>query len=149
MDRILAQWGQAAEAYRRTQTRPEDARRDWGTVGARFSDLSGAEVLDVGCGYGAYTDYFCQIGARAVGCDGPPAMPERAGTQYPDCTSDLADLLDPLPYDNGRFDLVLCDQVLMDLPAVDGLFRGSTRILKKKGVCISGSSLPPLIPAIG
>ena len=138
MDRILTQWEQAAEAYWQTQMQSEDARRNWETVEARFSDLSGAEVLDVGCGYGVYTDYFCQIGARAVGCDGSPAMLERAATLYPNCTFDLVDLLDPLPYDSGRFDLVFCNQVLMDLPAVDGLFREFTRILKEKGTLYIG-----------
>jgi SAM-dependent methyltransferase len=99
----------------------------------RFSDLSGLEVLDVGCGYGVYTDDFRRAGAWVTGCDGSPAMLKRARMLYPDCSFELVDLLGPLPYDDGRFDLVFCNQVLMDLPDITGLFREFERVVKAAG----------------
>lgn len=133
MDQILTQWNRAADAYWETQAQSRDAAWNRAIVAARFPDLSGLEVLDVGCGYGIYTDAFRRTGAHAVGCDGAPAMLERARMLYPDCTFDLVDLLGPLPYGAGRFDLVFCNQVLMDMPDITGLFREFARVVRENG----------------
>ena len=40
--------------------------------------FSGESVLDLGCGYGCYTDYFRTAGADVIGIDGSEKMIELA-----------------------------------------------------------------------
>lgn len=134
MERVLEQWDRAAERYRQDQSTSADAAWNRLQVERRFPRLHGESVLDVGCGFGSYTDYFRRAGAVAVGCDGSPAMLELARQLYPTCTFDLADLLKPLPYEDRRFDLLFCNQVLMDLAEIDGLFRQMARVLRPGGM---------------
>ena len=47
-------------------------------VQARFPQFSGESVLDLGCGYGCYTDYFRTAGADGIGIDGSEKMIELA-----------------------------------------------------------------------
>lgn len=133
MNSVLDQWNQAADAYWEEENRSQNVRQNRAIVEARFPDLSGWEVLDVGCGCGDYTDYFRRAGAHVIGCDGAPAMLELARKQFPEGTYELVNLLDRLPYKDGRFDLVFCNMVLMDLPELDELFGEFARVLKKGG----------------
>lgn len=134
MDEILTQWNNAAKTYFVTQEASDDAAFNQAVVKERFSSLSGKKVLDAGCGYGAFTSYFQRIGADVLGCDGSEEMLVIAKEQYPDCKFDLVDLQERLPYQNEQFDLVFCNQVLMDLADIQGLFGEFSRILKTAGI---------------
>lgn len=133
MDTCLAQWNQASAAYWQEECCSQNVRQNREVVETRFTNLHGQEVLDVGCGCGDYTEYFRRIGARAIGCDGAPAMLEQARRMFPEGTYELVNLLDGLPFKDGQFDLVFCNQVLMDLPEVCGLYREFARVLKAGG----------------
>ena len=66
MNEILAQWNHAAERYAAEQESSVNAELSKAEVRKRFTGLEGKTVLDVGCGYGVFTEYFREIGADAA-----------------------------------------------------------------------------------
>lgn len=46
--------------------------------------LKGSEILDVGCGAGQFTDYFCKLGFHAKGIDFSDGLLTIAREKYPD-----------------------------------------------------------------
>ena len=73
MDAIIQQWDCAPK-------RIVNVRCNKALVQARFPQFSGERVLDLGYGYGYYTDYFRTAGAVAIGIDGSEKMIELART---------------------------------------------------------------------
>lgn len=136
--KVLAQWNSAAKTYMQDQEKSEFADVNKAVVKERFSELKGKRVLDLGCGYGWYTEYFRSIGADAVGCDGSQEMILLAKANYPACTFDKADVTEELVYGDSSFDLVFCNQVLMDIEEIDGLIEEVYRITKCGGTFYMG-----------
>ena len=66
----------------------------WRHVG---NDLTGAEVLDLGCGHGWLAELCRTRGAAVVGVDGSDALLAIARTKFPDVEFGLADLCDRVP----------------------------------------------------
>lgn len=130
----LEQWDEAAERYAYEQERSAFAEGNKRIVMERFRELKGKSLLDLGCGYGWYTAYFRAIGAKAIGCDGSGKMIELAKSKYPNGTFDRVDLLDQLPYADQSFDVVFCNQVLMDLDPIFGVVGEVGRVLRPKGI---------------
>ena len=129
-------WDLAAERYRQEQEHSAFASVNRRMVTGRFRglDLKGKALLDLGCGYGWYTHYFHSVGAKAVGCDGSAEMLRLARSQYPDIPFERVDLLEELPYGDERFDVVFCNQVLMDIPCISGLIKEVGRITAEGGL---------------
>lgn len=134
MKETLKQWEKAAEMFSAGQEQSEFADVNKAVVRKRFSHLNGEKVLDLGCGYGYYTAYFDRIGACATGVDGAEAMIRIAKEKYPDSEFSAADLSEPLPFDDGAFDIVFCNQVLMDIEDTDLVLHEVSRVLKEGGV---------------
>jgi len=76
-------------------------------------NLSGATVLDAGCGSGAQAEWLLEQGAEVVGFDLSPAMVEEARRR---CAGRgrffVADLAEPLPLHANSFDGVTCSLAL-------------------------------------
>ena len=70
MKKLVDQWNKAAEKYTKDQEQSDFVESNKQIVKARFKDMTGQKVLDLGCGYGYYTDYFQNIGAEVIGIDG-------------------------------------------------------------------------------
>ncbi len=138
MNETIEQWNSAAEMYAATQEESEFVHVNKKVVIERFSELNGKKVLDLGCGYGWYTDYFASVGADAIGCDGSTKMLELAKERYPACSFDCCDIEKPLPYEDHSFDLVFCNQVLMDIENFGGLLTEAFRILRPGGTFYMG-----------
>lgn len=134
VNRILEQWNKAAASYAELQERSEYVEVTKDVVRARFIRLCGEKVLDLGCGYGWYTDYFSSIGAEAYGIDGSQEMIKLAKERYPESTFIIADINEGIPFPDASFDMVFCNQVLMDIENVEPLFYEVNRILKKDGI---------------
>lgn len=130
----ITQWNCAAQKYMDVQEQSEYVYCNKQVVIKRFPRLNGEKVLDLGCGYGSYTDYFRSIGADVIGIDGSEAMLKLAETHYPECTFQLANLDEKLQFSNETFDLVFCNQVLMDIENVELVFAECRRLLKKNGI---------------
>ncbi len=128
------QWNNAAMRFIQEQELSEYAKVNRKIVKARFSNLSGIKVLDLGCGYGYYTDYFNSIGADVIGVDCSEKMIEIACNKYPNCNFHVYDITKKLPFDNDSFDMIFCNQVLMDVNDVENVFSECNRILKSSGI---------------
>lgn len=146
MDEILSQWDNAAKIYLSTQEASTNAKINEVIVKNRFSDLSGKVVLDAGCGYGVFTDYFMHIGADAIGCDGSTEMLKIAKGKYPACEFHLVDMQKKFPYCDDQFDVVFCNQVLMDIPEIQPLFNEFSRITKDGGTLFFSIVHPATYP---
>ena len=133
-DTTIKQWNDAAAVYAEEQERSAYADTNRRIVKERFRKLSGERVLDLGCGYGWYTEYFRKIGGHAFGIDGAQTMIDIAGKRYPNCTFDLKDITKPLDSDDNAFDIVFCNQVLMDIEDIELVFSECGRILRPGGV---------------
>lgn len=91
-------------------------------------------MLDLGCGYGVYTDYFQRIGADVLGVDGSANMIDIACTRYRNCSFEICDITESFPFANESFDLIFCNQVLMDIENIEEVFSECYRILKPGGI---------------
>ena len=100
-------------------------------------DLSGKEILDVGCGTGEIARLLQKQGAFPFGLDISPEMCMTAAERSENIPFLPHDLNDPLPFADKRFDAILalgCLEYLQDLSSVltefcrvlkdDGLFLG-------------------------
>lgn len=131
---VIHQWNNAAEKYVAIQKNSEYANINKNIVEKRFSKFNDEIVLDLGCGYGYYTDYFRRIGAYSIGVDGAKRMIEIAKDTFIESNFILADLLKPLPYEESMFDIVFCNQVLMDIESIEKVFTETYRVLKAGGI---------------
>lgn len=138
MENVIQQWDNTASTYVEDQERSEFAESNKAVIEKHFRQLNGERLLDLGCGYGWYTDFFVRIGANAVGVDGSEKMIAIARERYPDLEFTLADIEKPLPYTDECFDIVFSNQVLMDIENTDFVISECERILKSGGVFYFG-----------
>lgn len=134
MEKVLTDWNHAAERYAEDQEQSEFVKSNKKVVESRFRRFNGEKLLDLGCGYGCYTDYFRNIGADVIGIDGSEKMIELARVKYPLSAFSVADLTKPLDFEDNWFDIVFCNQVLMDIEDIDLVFSECSRILKTGGI---------------
>ena len=134
MKDIINQWDNAAAKYVEDQEHSDFAESNKIIVKGRFERLNGEKLLDIGCGYGFYTDYFRSIGAEAIGVDGSEKMIAAAKERYPLTDFLVTDITKPLPFENERFDIVFSNQVFMDIENVDFVFAECRRVLKTGGL---------------
>ncbi|HEX8802606.1 MAG TPA: class I SAM-dependent methyltransferase [Acidimicrobiales bacterium] len=92
----------------------------------------GQDVLDVGCGNGAYLAELRRRGVRAVGCDLSPGM-LRAARPHPALVN--ADV-EHLPLADGAFDVVLAPHMLYHVPDRATAARELRRVSRPGGVCV-------------
>lgn len=134
MNDTISQWNNAALKYTKDQENSEYVESNKKIVMNRFKHFNGEKILDLGCGYGFFTDYFRTIGANAVGIDGSEKMIEIAKERYPMTDFSVMDIIKPLDFENGRFDMVFSNQVFMDVENIDFVFSECNRLLKIGGI---------------
>ena len=134
MKDIINQWNSAALKYAKDQECSEFAESNKRVVESRFERFNGEKVLDLGCGYGFFTDYFRSIGADVIGIDGSEKMIEIARDRYPVTEFSVMDITMPFDFENNQFDVVFSNQVLMDIENIDFVFSECNRILKTGGI---------------
>ena len=71
----------------------------------RVGPISGRQVLDIGCGVGAFLRLVADRGARAHGIDASQALLELARERVPEAELRVGDM-EALPYADDTFDLV-------------------------------------------
>ncbi|MEG1757464.1 MAG: class I SAM-dependent methyltransferase [Oscillospiraceae bacterium] len=131
---IIQQWDNAAENYTLSQEQSGFVEINKKLVCDRFKKFNDQTILDLGCGYGWYTNYLSSIGGNVIGCDGSSKMIGIANNKYPKCRFDTVDIEKTLPYVNSYFDIVFSNQVLMDICNFSGVIDESHRILKNGGL---------------
>jgi len=81
----------------------------------RGMDLTGARVLDAGCGLGDFSRLYHQLGAEVYGCDVSPRAVEQC-REHVSGVFECGGIIDvPGLFPNVRFDLVHCFDVLYHL----------------------------------
>lgn len=107
------------------------------------------QVLDLCCGQGTLTRMLVQSGARAVGLDFSPEMLALAEAAAPGAELQQGDAAS-LPFDDGRFDVVVCNFGMMHLPDQPTALREIGRVLRPKGKFLMATwGAPEDSPAFG
>ena len=100
--------------------------------------LKGKKILDVGCGAGQFTNYFCELGLYAKGIDFSTSLIKIAQKNYPNVNFICADIVD---YEtNELYDGIFVKDMLFHLPDQDIIttLQVFKKILKPcgGGICI-------------
>ena len=99
--------------------------------------LTGLKILDVGCGDGTLARKMARKGASVQAFDWMETLmayalererKEGLGIRYA-----LADASRTFPYPSSRFDLVVCNMVLKDMPRIRTTVAEISRVLRKGG----------------
>lgn len=99
-----------------------------------LGNVTGRHVLDAGCGSGPTLVDLIEGGASVVGIDGSPALIDIARHRLgPDVELRVADLGDPLPFDDAVFDDVVCSLALHYLKDWQSPLAEMKRVLRPGG----------------
>jgi len=93
----------------------------------------GELILDAGCGTGRHLGSLLHARSNPVGVDFSRGMLEIARRNYPDVPLALADLQQSLPFENERFDAVLCALIGEHLNELPFALREMHRVLRANG----------------
>jgi SAM-dependent methyltransferase len=98
------------------------------------------QILDVGCGNGVTSRRLAHLGAHVVAIDTSSRFLELARSRSRDLAHrieyrlvDATDKAQLLALGEGRFDALVCNMVLMDMPVIDPLARAAIRLLTPAG----------------
>ena len=92
----------------------------------------GSRVLDLGSGPGNVAEVFAGRGAEVTGADFSPQMVKVAQSRYPHISFKEANG-EQLPFDDGAFDVVVCNYVVHHFARPEVVFREIFRVLKPGG----------------
>ena len=99
-----------------------------------LGNVTGRNVLDVGCGSGSLTSEMLERGATVTGIDASMAMVDLAKQRVGGGVDLLrADLTDPLPFEDETFDDVVASLVLHYLEDWDPALTEIRRVLRTRG----------------
>ncbi|GII95152.1 class I SAM-dependent methyltransferase [Sinosporangium siamense] len=106
-------------------------------------DVTGAKILDVGCGAGHYTAELLDRGAEVVGVDGSAALIRHARARTGGRADlRLHDLEEPLDLPDGAFDGALCALVLHHITRRAQLLGELRRVLRPGGWLLISTTHP-------
>ena len=113
---------------------------------ALIGDVSGRDVIDLGCGTGRYATWLAREGAEATGLDGSRGMLEaaRRDGDILDVRYVQSDLARDLPLRDDCCDLVLSSLVLEHLESLDGFFIEAKRVCRPDGRFIVSAMHPDM-----
>lgn len=121
------------------------------TVERMLAIQPGERVLDIACGNGQFSRRLADLGAVVVASDFSPRLIEfakgRSGDYINRITYHVADATDEaqllaLAGEGGAFDAAVCNMALMDIPAIEPLFRAVAKMLKPDGRFVFSVSHP-------
>jgi len=113
------------------------------TIERMLNIQSGETVLDIACGNGQFSRRLADLGAKVVASDFSPKLIELAkgrSSEYAERiayhvvdATDEAQLLALSGENQQQFDAAVCNNALMDMPAIEPLFRAVAKLLKPNG----------------
>jgi malonyl-CoA O-methyltransferase len=115
-------------------------------VRSAVGDVRGLAVLDLGCGTGRHSLWLAATGASVTAVDFSEGMLAEA-RKKPEADAVrwfVHDLLRPLPFANGTFDLVISGLVLEHLQELTGFFAEARRVLKPGGRAVMSTMHPAM-----
>jgi len=146
-------WNACGEAFDRftsaTDSFADNVERP--AIERMIGDVAGARVLDLGCGSGPYAVWLAERGARVTGLDLSQTMislaQERARARNVQADFRVADIRDPLPFDDAECDLVITATALHYVEDLDATMKEVARVLKPEARLIA-SVLHPMSTAL-
>lgn len=109
----------------------------------------GETVLDIACGNGIFSRRMAELGAYVVAADFSPRLVELARSRSMEHAgrieyhvADATDEAQLLALGERRFDAAVCNMALMDMPAIEPLYRAVSRMLKPGGRFVFSVSHP-------
>ncbi len=129
----LKQWDKASSTYKEDQEHSFNSMLNREFIHAQNFNLKSKKVLDAGCGFGDYTNYFVSLGALVDACDGSEEMIKLCKEKNPNVDVKKVNLLKKLSYKDNYFDFIFCNLVLMDIPDTTMFFKEASRMLKPNG----------------
>ena len=99
-----------------------------------IGEVDGARLLDLGCGSGTYSVSFAEEGSHVVALDLSATMislaQERAHRQGVEADFRVADIREPLPFDDAQFDIVFTATALHYVENIEGFMKEVARVMK-------------------
>jgi SAM-dependent methyltransferase len=111
---------------------------------ALLPPVAGLRVLDAGCGGGRTSAWLAEQGAEVVGIDVSPELLRLARERVPSGSFSLGDLAEPLPFEDGSFDLVVASLVMHYLRDWVPPLRELRRVLRAGGVVVLSTHHPAM-----
>ena len=121
-----------------------DGAGEWHQLQPLFPDMTGKDVLDLGCGYGWHCKYATDYGAKSVlGIDLSEKMIAEANkrTAVPGITYRVCSLQD-YEYPAAAYDLVVSNLVLHYVEDLDAIYRRIHETLRPGGVFLMNIEHP-------
>jgi 2-polyprenyl-3-methyl-5-hydroxy-6-metoxy-1,4-benzoquinol methylase len=110
--------------------------------------VAGRTVLDAGCGVGYGSAMLARAGAgEVVGLDLSAKVIEAAGKAAPANASFIVGDVHALPFPDGRFDIVVCFEVIEHVESQDDVIAELARVLAPGGVLAISSPNRDVYPA--
>lgn len=104
---------------------------------AGLSDVKGLHILDVGCGVGTMSLYFAAQGAQVTGVDISPRAIAIAQAAAKDIgLHNVTFINGEVQKGRGKYDLVLCSEIVEHVPDESGFLRLIQSNLRKGGTLI-------------
>ncbi|MFK7745903.1 MAG: bifunctional 2-polyprenyl-6-hydroxyphenol methylase/3-demethylubiquinol 3-O-methyltransferase UbiG [Roseobacter sp.] len=132
-DEVADQWWSDDIRWVRTLKNLVPGRLKWFD---RHIDWQGSEVLDLGCAGGFMAEALCDRGAIVTGID-PAAQAIEAARMHASASGKSIQydvgVGENLPYDTGRFDAVVCVDVLEHVKDLPKVLAEIERVLKPGG----------------
>jgi SAM-dependent methyltransferase len=111
---------------------------------ALLPPVAGLRVLDAGCGGGRTSAWLAEQGARVVWIDVSPELLRLARERVPSGSFSFADLGEPLPFEDGSFDVVVASLVMHYLRDWVPPLRELRRVLRADGVVVLSTHHPAM-----
>lgn len=116
----------------------------WPATEAVLPDVAGDRVLLAGCGRGDHVEWFREREAEIVGIDASATALRAAYRRFGDASADShpkttfaeADITEPLPFEDGAFDLVCSHLVLSHVEDWTPAFEEFRRVLSPGGTLV-------------
>ena len=126
-------YNQWSETYDSDENRTRDLDRE--VTRSRLSGTHFDRILEIGCGTGKNTSFFSTIGRSVFAVDFSVSMIEKARekVQAENVRFSRMDISQPWEFEDGMFDLVVCNLVLEHIQDLDHVFSEAARTLRQKG----------------
>ncbi len=115
-----------------------------------IGNIDGARLLDLGCGSGTYSVSFAEQGSHVVALDLSATMislaQDKARTLGIEADFRVADIREPLPFEDAQFDIVFTATALHYVDDIVAFMKEAARVMKP-GARLVASVLHPMSTA--